>query len=64
MDMTNFNSLRKMNESKVDGVNRGTNTYRVDLSLIHEEEEFNTREYDSPRVQSADQYLLPSLPGR
>ncbi|MFM4785483.1 ParB/RepB/Spo0J family partition protein [Aeromonas veronii] len=52
MDMTNFNSLRKMNESKVDGVNRGTNTYRVDLSLIHEEEEFNTREYDSPRVQA------------
>ncbi|MEL7595415.1 hypothetical protein AADX40_15580 [Aeromonas veronii] len=51
MDMTNFNSLRKMNESKVEGVNRGTNTYRVDLALIHEEEEFNTREYDTPRVR-------------
>ncbi|MDX7854418.1 hypothetical protein [Aeromonas caviae] len=46
MDKTNFNSLSKMNESKVDGVNRGTNTYRVDLSLIKEEEELNTREYE------------------
>ncbi|MBE8745305.1 ParB/RepB/Spo0J family partition protein [Aeromonas veronii] len=62
MDMTKFNSLRKMTESKVDGVNRGTNTYRVELSLINEEEGFNTRDYDSERVKSQiDLYCLAYL---